>query len=137
MTFSDSIDFFQNLVYDNTCGFSYAGMMELVDMRDLGSRAVMRWGSSPHARTTPLEMETIAMNIKEKIEELVEKIQNDKDLRKKFEKEPVAALEELLGVDLPDDQVEQLIDGIKAKLTIDNIGDALGMLGGLLGKQKD
>ena len=27
-------------------------MMELVDMRDLGSRAVMRWGSSPHARTT-------------------------------------------------------------------------------------
>ena len=29
----------------------YAGMMELVDMRDLGSRAVMRWGSSPHART--------------------------------------------------------------------------------------
>ena len=28
-----------------------AGMMELVDMRDLGSRAEMRWGSSPHART--------------------------------------------------------------------------------------
>ena len=26
-------------------------MMELVDMRDLGSRAAMRWGSSPHART--------------------------------------------------------------------------------------
>ncbi len=29
----------------------YAGMMKLVDMRDLGSRAAMRWGSSPHART--------------------------------------------------------------------------------------
>ena len=26
--------------------------MELVDMRDLGSRAFRRWGSSPHARTT-------------------------------------------------------------------------------------
>ena len=26
--------------------------MELADMRDLGSRAAMRWGSSPHARTT-------------------------------------------------------------------------------------
>ena len=26
-------------------------MMELADMRDLGSRAAMRWGSSPHART--------------------------------------------------------------------------------------
>ena len=30
---------------------SYAGMMELVDMRDLGSRGVIRWGSSPHTRT--------------------------------------------------------------------------------------
>ena len=29
-------------------------MMELVDMRDLGSRAAMRWGSSPHARTITL-----------------------------------------------------------------------------------
>jgi hypothetical protein len=27
-------------------------MMELVDMRDLGSRASRRWGSSPHARTS-------------------------------------------------------------------------------------
>jgi len=27
-------------------------MMELADMRDLGSRAAMRWGSSPHARTS-------------------------------------------------------------------------------------
>src|SRR5699024_9537361 len=27
-------------------------MMELADMRDLGSRASRRWGSSPHARTT-------------------------------------------------------------------------------------
>lgn len=29
----------------------YAGMMELVDMRDLGSRGAIRWGSSPHTRT--------------------------------------------------------------------------------------
>ena len=29
----------------------YAGMMELADMQDLGSCAVMRWGSNPHART--------------------------------------------------------------------------------------
>ena len=77
------------------------------------------------------------MNIKEKIEEIVEKIQTDKKLREKFEDEPVAALEELLGVDLPDEQIEQLIDGIKAKLALDNIGDALGALGGLFGKKKN
>ena len=28
--------------------------MELVDMRDLGSRVERRWGSSPHARTKSL-----------------------------------------------------------------------------------
>ena len=50
----------------------------------------------------------------------------------KFQKEPVKALEELLGVDLPDDQVQGLIDGIKANLSIEKIG---GMLGGLFGKK--
>ena len=50
------IDFFLKIVYykKHQCKMEYAGMMELVDMRDLGSRAVMRWGSSPHARTTIL-----------------------------------------------------------------------------------
>ena len=75
------------------------------------------------------------MDIKKKIEELVEKIQSDKELQAQFQKEPVAALESLLGVDLPEDQIQQLIDGIKLKLTADNIGSALGALGGLFGKK--
>ena len=75
------------------------------------------------------------MDIKKKIEELVEKIQSDKELQAKFQKDPVAALEILLGVDLPEDQIQQLIDGIKLKLTADNIGSALGALGGLFGKK--
>ena len=75
------------------------------------------------------------MDIKKKIEELVEKIQSDKELQKQFQKEPVAALEKLLGVDLPDDQVQQLIDGIKLKLTADSIGGALSGLGSLFGKK--
>lgn len=75
------------------------------------------------------------MDIKKKIEELVEKIQSDKELQAKFQKDPVTALESLLGVDLPEDQIQQLIDGIKLKLTADNIGSALGALGGLFGKK--
>ena len=75
------------------------------------------------------------MDIKKKIEELVEKIQSDKELQAQFQKEPVAALESLLGVDLPEDQIQQIIDGIKLKLTADNIGSALGALGGLFGKK--
>ncbi|MBR3705256.1 MAG: hypothetical protein IKM11_07210 [Oscillospiraceae bacterium] len=75
------------------------------------------------------------MDLKKMIEELVEKIEKDPDILKKFNDEPVKCLEKLLEVDLPDDQVEKLIDGIKAKLTLDKVGDILGGLGGLFGKK--
>jgi len=78
------------------------------------------------------------MNIKEKIEELVEKIKGDNDLASKFQKDPVSAIEDLLGVDLPNEQLESIIEGVKAKITLDNIGGKLGglgdKLGGLLGR---
>lgn len=75
------------------------------------------------------------MDIKKMIEELVEKIQKDPDILRKFNEEPVVCLEKLLGVDLPDDQMEKLIDGIKAKITMDKVGDVLGGLGSLFGKK--
>ena len=75
------------------------------------------------------------MDIKAKIEELTEKIKGDKDLQEKFKSNPVAAVASLLGVDLPDDQIMSIVEGIKAKINLDNIGDALGALGGLFGKK--
>ena len=75
------------------------------------------------------------MDIKKKIEEVVKKLLSDKNLMEKFEKNPVKVIEELVGVDLPDDQVNALIKGIQAKLTADKVGDALGALGGLFGKK--
>ena len=72
------------------------------------------------------------MDIKAKITELVEKIKNDPKLAEKFQKEPVATIEGLLGVDLPDDEVEKIVEGIKAKISVDKLG---GALGGLLGKK--
>ena len=73
------------------------------------------------------------MDIKEKIDELVSKVKNDKEFGKKFKESPVKAVESVLGVDLPDDQIEKIINGVKAKVSIDDIGDKLG---GLLGKLK-
>lgn len=75
------------------------------------------------------------LNIKEKIEELVEKIQSNPALLAKFQKEPVAAVEELTGLSLPQEQLEKLVEGIKAKITLDKVGGALGGLGSLLGKK--
>ena len=75
------------------------------------------------------------MDIKAKIEEIVKKLTSDKELMSKFDKNPTAVIEELIGIDLPDDQVNQLIEGVKAKLSLDKLGSALGGLGGLFGKK--
>ena len=40
----------------------------------------------------------------------------------------------LVGVDLPDQQVNQLIEGIKARIKLDQVGDVLGGIGKLFGK---
>ena len=77
----------------------------------------------------------MAIDIKEKIEELVEKIQKNPALLKKFNTEPVKVVEELVGIDLPDELIEKVVDGVKAKITMDKVGDALGMLGGLFCKK--
>ena len=50
------------------------------------------------------------MDIKAKIDELVDKIKSDKQLGAKFQKDPVSTVEELIGVDLPNDQVEKVVD---------------------------
>lgn len=83
------------------------------------------------------------MDIKAKIDELVSKIKGDDGLAKRFAKEPIKTLEDLLGVDLPDEQVKALIDGIKAKLNMngdkngdgkpDTVGEKLGNLADSVG----
>lgn len=74
------------------------------------------------------------MDIKEQVTKAVEKITKDKSLREQFQKEPVKALESILGVDLPDEIMEQVIKGVKAKLTTDKVSDAVDSLKGLLNK---
>ena len=74
------------------------------------------------------------MDIKATVEKAVKKLMDNPALLKKFEKEPVKVLEELLGVDLPDDLINPVIDGIKAKITAEKAKDALQGLGKLFGK---
>ena len=80
--------------------------------------------------------------IKEKINEIVEKIKNDKDIAAKFQKDPITTVEGLIGIDLPNDQIEKIVDGIKAKIALDKIdldnidlNKVAGALGGLFGKK--
>lgn len=73
--------------------------------------------------------------IKEKIEEITEKIKNSDNLMAKFKAEPIKTLEGLLGIDLPDEIIEKIVDGIKAKLSLDKASDLLSGLGGLFKKK--
>ena len=75
--------------------------------------------------------------IKEKIDEIVEKIKNDKDIAAKFQKDPITTVEGLIGIDLPNDQIEKIVEGIKAKIALDKIDvdKVADVLGGLFGKK--
>ena len=73
------------------------------------------------------------MDIKAKIEEIVTKIKADPDFMKEFQADPVKAVEKITGTDLPDDVINPIIDGVKAKISADNVK---GMLGGLFGAKK-
>ena len=72
----------------------------------------------------------IKAEIKEKIDEIVEKIKSDKDIAAKFQKDPIATVEELLDIDLPNEQLEPLVEGIKAKLSLDKLKGGFGKLFG-------
>lgn len=68
------------------------------------------------------------MDIKKKVEELVEKVQKNPKLLKEFKEDPVKVVEELTGLDLPDDDIKKLAELVKAKLDLDKVGDLLGGL---------
>lgn len=61
------------------------------------------------------------MDIKEKIEGIVEKVTKDKSLMDKFQKNPTKTVEDLVGVDLPDDVVEKVVEGVKGKISVDKL----------------
>ena len=54
--------------------------------------------------------------LKTKAESLVKSITGDKDLLASFTKDPIGTLQKKLGIDLPDEQINQLIKMIKEKL---------------------
>ena len=56
------------------------------------------------------------MDIEKIINDVLAKLKVDPALLTEFMKDPVATLEKKLGIDLPDEQIKQVIDGLKAKL---------------------
>lgn len=74
------------------------------------------------------------MDIQKIITDVVSKLKADPQLIKNFVADPVKTLEKTLGIDLPDEQINQVIEGVKSKIDLSNID--LGQATGLLGKLK-
>lgn len=79
------------------------------------------------------------MDIQKIINDVIEKLQSNKTLKEDFMSNPTKVLESLVGIDLPDDKIDPIIDGIKAKLNLDDLADkaegVMNVLGGLFGKK--
>lgn len=71
------------------------------------------------------------MDIKAKVNELVEKIKDNPAMLREFKENPVKIVEEIVGMDLPDDQIKQLAELVKAKIDLEKAGDLLKGIGGL------
>ena len=72
--------------------------------------------------------------LRDTVEDVVKKIKADKNIAAKFQKDPIGTVEKLLDVDLPNEQLEPLVDAVKAKLSLDDLSGMLGGLGKLFGK---
>ena len=74
------------------------------------------------------------MDIQKIINDVVAKLTSNPELIKGFLSNPVQLLEKTFGIDLPDEQINQVIEGVKGKIDLSNID--LGQATGLLGKLK-
>jgi len=71
------------------------------------------------------------MDIKEQISKIVDEVSKNPNIKEQFEKEPVKVIEKVIGIDMPDDVVMKIVDGVKAKLTMDNVSKAADTLKGI------
>ncbi len=74
------------------------------------------------------------MDIKERIEVVVDRLKNDDKLMEKFKADPTKTIESVLGVDLPDGVLDKVVDGVKAKLSGDKLKGAVDGIKGIFGK---
>lgn len=66
------------------------------------------------------------MDIKAKIEEISEKIKGDKDIANRFQSDPSGTITDLVGVDIPKEQLDGVVEAVKAKVSLDKLGGLFG-----------
>ena len=79
------------------------------------------------------------MDIQKIISDVLAKLQGDDNLLANFKANPTKTIEGLIGIDLPDEQIDAVVKGVMAKINIDDVADkakgVMGFLKGLFGKK--
>ncbi|MBR1742377.1 MAG: hypothetical protein IJ733_11045 [Lachnospiraceae bacterium] len=71
------------------------------------------------------------MDIKAKVDEIVSKVKGNPDLMNDFKKDPEKTVEGIIGMDIPDGAVDQVVNGVKAALAGDRLGGVADKIKGL------
>ena len=74
------------------------------------------------------------MDIEKIVSDVLAKLKVDDSLKASFLKDPIATLEKTLGIDLPDEQIKQVIDGVTQKLGGGAVSGILNKVKGIFGK---
>ena len=84
----------------------------------------------------------MVMDFKAKADEILEKVKGDDAFLAKFKENPIKAVEDFTGKDLPDEQIKGIAEGLKAKIAVDKDGDGkvdvletLGEKAGIVGEK--
>lgn len=64
------------------------------------------------------------MDIKKKVDEIVEKLKKDPALLQSFQKEPIKTIEKITDIDIPDNMEDKIVTGVKAALAGNKLSDA-------------
>ncbi len=75
------------------------------------------------------------MDLQKVIKQVLDALSNNDTLVKEFLADPAKVLESKLGIDLPNEQINAVVEGVKAKLNLDNAASVLNAVQGLFGKK--
>ena len=80
------------------------------------------------------------MDIQKIISDVLGKLKKDDNLKNNFLSNPIETIEKLVGVDLPNEKINEIIKGVMDKLNVDDVAKtAKGLLAkvkGFFGKKK-
>jgi len=75
------------------------------------------------------------MDLQKVIKQVLDALNNNDALVKEFLADPAKVLESKLGIDLPNEQINAVVEGVKTKLNLDNAASVLNAVQGLFGKK--